>query len=188
MYVLEFVFFFLYNNRGIRKFIKKGLCFTMEPIFTSKESKLVVGIGIRTNNKKEVSSDAEIPKQWSRFFTEQISGKIPNSLNSNEILGTYTQYENGVSGNYLMLIGREVSQTDLLPDDLIAITIPEAKYLVFTSEKGAITQIVPDTWKRIWRWFEENDVERTFTGDFEVYDERCSNPEKAIVDIYISIK
>lgn len=66
----------------------------MNPIVTSKEAKLVVGIGVQTNNMKEVSGDA-------------IPGKIPNSLSSNEILGVYTQYENGVSGNYLMLIGRK---------------------------------------------------------------------------------
>lgn len=74
----------------------------MNPIVTSKEAKLVVGIGVQTNNMKEVSGDA-------------IPGKIPNSLSSNEILGVYTQYENGVSGNYLMLIGREVSQIDSVP-------------------------------------------------------------------------
>ncbi|MFC5589573.1 hypothetical protein ACFPRA_11775 [Sporosarcina soli] len=40
----------------------------------------------------------------------------------------------------------------------------------------------------MWRWFEQEEVECTYTGDFEVYDERCLDPQNAQVDIYIAIK
>ena len=41
-------------------------------------------------------------------------------------------------------------------------------------------------WIDIWKWFETSGVERTYTGDFELYDERCVDPDQAVVDIYIS--
>lgn len=37
-------------------------------------------------------------------------------------------------------------------------------------------------------WFEQQEVKPTYTGDFELYDARCENPQRAQVDIYIAIQ
>ncbi|TCP64576.1 GyrI-like domain-containing protein [Baia soyae] len=160
----------------------------MEPKVTNKEEILVVGIATTTNNEKELSNTGEISKLWSRFYTEEIFHVIINQAAPTEVLGVYTQYTTGASGDYLMLIGQQVSNTNQTDDKLVQIKIPASKYLVFTSKQGPVAQVVPETWNMIWQWFEEHDSKRAFTGDFELYDERGKNPEQAIVDIYISIK
>ncbi len=71
---------------------------------------------------------------------------------------------------------------------MVVKTIPAAKYLVFTSEKGSMPDIVIKAWQDIWAWFASSEIERAYTGDFESYDERCANPQEAQVDIYIAIK
>ncbi|BCE14888.1 hypothetical protein RSC3_02244 [Bacillus paralicheniformis] len=42
-----------------------------------------------------------------------------------------------------------------------------------------------ETWQEIWTWDEKN--LRTYTGDFEVYDEQAENPENAQVVIYVAV-
>ncbi|MDQ0417018.1 putative transcriptional regulator YdeE [Croceifilum oryzae] len=159
----------------------------MEPKLIHKEEMLITGIAVKTNNKREVSDSGDIPKLWSRFYTEKISHKIIQS-SSTEVLGVYTQYENKDEGDYLMLIGQQISETNRPNDDLVTVRLPASAYLVFSSKVGPVHQIVPETWKGIWKWFQEHDLERAFAGDFELYDERSENPEKAVVDVYISIK
>lgn len=43
---------------------------------------------------------------------------------------------------------------------------------------------VYNEWVKIWN----SELERTFTADFEVYDERSQNPENAEVDIFVAVK
>lgn len=42
-----------------------------------------------------------------------------------------------------------------------------------------------ETWQEIWTWDEKN--LRTYTGDFEVYDEQAENPENAQVTVYVAV-
>jgi predicted transcriptional regulator YdeE len=88
-----------------------------------------------------------------------------------------------------LLIGAEVSGFDGVPQDLVARTVPKAKYAVFSSEKGPIPQIVYDVWKRIWAWTPlETRGGRAYSTDFEVYDHRAADPTNAQIDVFVSVK
>ena len=49
-----------------------------------------------------------------------------------------------------------------------------------------MVEVVSEVWGAVWAW--EQQSERTFTGDFEYYDERSLNPDHTQVDVYIAVK
>jgi predicted transcriptional regulator YdeE len=53
--------------------------------------------------------------------------------------------------------------------------VPEAKYIVFTTRKGPVQEVVIEAWQEIWEWSKTHD--RAFLTDFEVCDER-TRPRK----------
>ncbi|MDQ0242636.1 putative transcriptional regulator YdeE [Bacillus fengqiuensis] len=158
----------------------------MEPKFVYLEEKKVTGIGCRTSNQLEASGEGSIPKLWGEFYRRQQGNSIPNKTNEC-ILGVYTDYETDVNGMYTMMIGSEVHTEDDVPSELIYTTLPASKYAVFTSEKGYVAEVVPQTWASIWKWFRQSNIQRAYKADFELYDESSSDPENAIVEIYISV-
>ncbi|UZM99006.1 GyrI-like domain-containing protein [Lysinibacillus sp. MHQ-1] len=111
-----------------------------------------------------------------------------SKLDNQNVYGLYSDYETDVNGNYAITIGVEASKMNDASPEWVIKTIPAAKYLVFTSHKGKMPEIVIQTWQEIWAWFANSKVERTYTGDFELYDERCANPQEAQVEVYIAIK
>lgn len=158
-----------------------------EPVVMEKEAFTIIGMTARTTNANEMTADALIPKLWEKYYQEKVFEQIPNPINS-VTYGLYSDYLDGVNGEYSMTVGLQGSADGALPEGLVAKTVPAAKYVVFTTEKGPIAQIVIKAWQQIWAWFEQSDLTRAYTGDFEVYDERCANPLEAQVDIYIAIK
>jgi predicted transcriptional regulator YdeE len=146
----------------------------------------IIGIAERTTNALEMTEQAKIPALWGRFYQEAVMEHIPGKK-ANVTYGCYSDYENGADGAYTITLGAKVA-LDSVPDGMNAVTLPQARYAVFTSRKGPITEIVPELWQAIWAWSETSELVRTFTGDFELYDERCANPEEAQVDIYIAVK
>lgn len=158
-----------------------------QPTMIERESFQIVGISAQTSNANEITPQAKIPKLWSDFYQQEVMGQIKNPVN-NVIFGLYSDYETDVNGDYSITLGVEVAATDEITQGMVVKTIPAAKYLVFTSEKGSMPDIVIKAWQDIWAWFASSEIERAYTGDFESYDERCANPQEAQVDIYIAIK
>ncbi|WP_053782447.1 GyrI-like domain-containing protein [Paenibacillus xylanivorans] len=66
-------------------------------------------------------------------------------------------------------------------------TVPAARYAVFVTERGPIIEMVQRTWLDIWQWSQQPGNERTFTGDFEYYDQNI-NPNDGQAEIYIAIR
>lgn len=160
----------------------------LTPIITTRDEMKMVGIVTRTSNACEMGPNGAIPKLWQQYVEQQIGEKIPNQAEQPVLLGLYTNYESDVSGEYDMVIGMTVHTLDTIPDGMVGKVIPAAKYAVFTSPKGPFMEVVPVTWQAIWQWMQTTNEVRTYTGDFEYYDERSSNPNDAQVDIYIAIK
>lgn len=160
----------------------------MNPVMKEKDQFNMMGITVRTTNANEMTADAKIGGLWERYYGQQVYDEIPNSMNAPVTYGLYSNYVNGVNGEYSITAGLEVSDCSEISKEFVVKTIPAATYLVFTSEQGPISEIVIELWQDIWRWFEQQEVERTYTGDFELYDERCENPQHAQVDIYIAIQ
>jgi predicted transcriptional regulator YdeE len=50
-------------------------------------------------------------------------------------------------------------------------------------------EVVIDAWQKIWKMTSDDfDGDRAYIADFEVYDQRASNPDNASLDIYIGLK
>jgi predicted transcriptional regulator YdeE len=142
----------------------------------------VIGISVRTTNENGQSGQ-DIPALWNRFISEGILQQIPDRI-SDDIYCMYTEYEKDHTKPYTTLLGCAVSHLDNIPEGMMGKTIETAQYTKFVA-KGDLTQgIVFNQWLKIWN----SDLDRIFTTDFEVYDEKALNPQNAEVDIYIAIQ
>jgi predicted transcriptional regulator YdeE len=148
----------------------------------------VVGIAARTSNAKEMSGQGVIGKQWERFLKDGLLSKIPNREDSN-ILAVYTDYESDANGDYTFILGAKVSSADNIPSGMVLKKVPGGKYAIFTSERGLVEKVVPETWAHIWSLPKSAPGgDRAYRADFELYDGRAADPRNAQVDIYVGIK
>ena len=144
-----------------------------------------IGSSSITSNEAELKGVGVIPTQWENFYKKQLLQTIPNKKNSS-ILAFYTNYESDENGMYTFALGTEVTDSSVIPEGLEKIEVPESKYIIFTTRKGPVHEVVVEAWQEIWEWSKNN--KRAFTADFELYDERAMDPQNSQVDIYISIK
>lgn len=69
------------------------------------------------------------------------------------------------------------------------LVIPQGSYQRFTTEKGQMPNVVISAWQAIWKMNQEAlGGERNYVADFEVYDERATDPANTMIDIYIGHK
>ena len=142
----------------------------------------VIGIAVRTTNENGQSTQ-DIPALWNRFMTEGIMDQIPNKVD-HTIYCIYTDYEKDHTKPYTTILGCKVSNLDQIPYGLVGKTFEEQTYIKRIAKGNLMQGIVYEEWTKIWN----ADLNRAFTADFEVYDERTQNPENAEVDIFISVK
>ena len=88
---------------------------------------------------------------------------------------------------HISLIVNSLKSQDL--DKFETITIPSSTYMKFTTEPGAMPEVVINAWQDIWK-MDNLDFEgkRKYIADFEIYDDRAVDPANSIVDIYIGIE
>ncbi|RHW64144.1 AraC family transcriptional regulator, partial [Clostridium botulinum] len=141
-----------------------------------------VGKEIRTTNK-DGAFMAVIPKLWEEFENKRLGDEILNKVNKNEILGLYTDYENKEFGLYSFMVGFQVTDKNSIPEGMTYKVIPNAKYCVVTA-KGKMPDKIGEAWGYIWN----SGLQRTYTGDFELYDKRYDGTENSEADIYVAIK
>ena len=153
-----------------------------EPGFT------VMGIAARTSNVKEITADGLIGKQWSRFFQDGIMARIPNKADQS-IIAVYTDYSSDKNGEYTFLLGAKVTSDADVPAGMVARKIPAGRYAVFTTEKGPGPKVVPEAWMKI-NSLPRSAVggDRVYRADFELYDERATDPQNLQADVYVGIK
>ncbi|MBX7145987.1 MAG: GyrI-like domain-containing protein [Alphaproteobacteria bacterium] len=145
-----------------------------------KESLTIVGISVRTTNQNGQAMK-DIGELWNRFIKENIKDKITNKIDD-EVYSVYTDYEGDFTKPYTVIIGCKVPHTNNIPNNMQSKIIPNSTYAVFTA-KGKIPEAIIDTWQTIWH----EAIKRSYTNDFELYDDRSKNMEHAEVDIYIAI-
>ena len=160
----------------------------MDPRIEQQDGFTVVGIALRTNNAKEMTVDGVIGKQWGRMMTDGLLAKIPNKADQS-IVAVYTDYASDYNGEYTFLLGARVSSDSGAPAGMVAKKIPAGRYAVFTTEKGRAAKVVPEAWMRI-NSLKKSAVggDRTYSVDFEIYDQRANDPQSAQVDVYVGIK
>ncbi len=161
----------------------------MKKIYSSLEEIKLIGIKVRTSNKGELdSATAKIAPCVQKYFVQQISGNINNRLKPNATYCAYTDYESDYHGEYTFFIGEEVSSFSNTQEGLSTLVVPRQKYVKFTTESGAMPNIVINSWNQIWQMTPEDlGGTRAYYTDFEVYDQRAIDPQNTVLDIYIGI-
>ena len=151
----------------------------------------LIGMTARTNNKNEINPQtSKIAQLAGTYWEKQIANQFKNCINPGVTYSVYTEYESDENGEYTYFIGEEVeSLNDQDQTKFKSLIIPASTYQKFTTESGKIPDIVITSWQKIWQ-MKENDFggKRKYIADFEIYDQRASDPNNAIVDIYIGIK
>src|SRR5262245_51632414 len=160
----------------------------MNPKIVEKEGFSVIGISARTSNAKEVTEEGVIGKMWGRLFQEGVLAKIPNKADQN-IIAVYTDYASDHNGEYTYVLGARVTSDAEVPAGMVAKKIPAQKFAVFTSEKGPAQKVVARLWMKI-NSLPQTAVggDRRYKADFEVYDERATEPENLHTDVYVGIR
>src|SRR5690606_25481846 len=131
-----------------------------------------------TNENGQASIDCG--NLWQQFEKEQVFGSIPDKLN-NRIYADYYDYEKDETKHYAYFIGCETHGLAMVPEGLNELLIPAQNY-VKIPVAGIMTDCVADAWRHIWK----SKMNRKFGFDFEIYDERSQDWNKAELDIFIS--
>lgn len=146
----------------------------------------VIGITVRTSNQAAIN-DGTIQKLWQQFFADSVLSKIPSKIDS-AIIALYYDFENDKNGQYNLLLGAQVSSLDEIPTGMVFKQVSAQKRIVFLSEVGQASHVCFELWKKIWVLEDEGKLNRTYIADYELYDERAKDPQKAQVAIHIGVK
>ncbi|EFT35826.1 transcription activator effector binding protein [Riemerella anatipestifer RA-YM] len=143
----------------------------------------VIGVSTRTTNKDNKSKE-DLGKLWGQFYAENIFEKIPNKV-SDEIFSIYTDYKSNYTEEYTTIIGVPVSTLNEIPNGLVGREFEAENFQKFVA-KGEMPNAVINTWIDIWNRDEE--LNRKYTYDFEVYGENSQKGQDSEVEIYIATK
>jgi len=146
---------------------------------THRIKKLILsGLSTLTNNAQENNSEnGKITQLWSDYVDQKIYSKTFNTTKSHFMYAAYSDYTEGVEGDYKVTVAVEVSKNKN------SLVIEDQKYLVFKNE-GELPEIVSETWQQVWKYFEDENSEfkRAFKIDFEKY------LDDDVIELYISIE
>lgn len=147
----------------------------------------VVGVWVRTDNKKEAGGNGEIPQIWQRAMQEGSLENIPHRTDNN-LTVVYTNYASDQNGEYTYVLGVRVSGADKVPEGMMTVNVPAGKYAVVESEQGPLPQVMPKVWQRIYSMPpSELGGQRAFKADYEVYPEGF-DWQNAQIPVYIGLK
>ena len=155
---------------------------------TLSEPIYVAGYMIRTSNAKEMGGNGEIGKLWGRFMQQNLAAQIPNRIGQTLIV-VYSDYASDEKGEYNYLLGAPVTTVDGLPAGLSFRRIPAGQFAVFTTAQGPVAQVLEATWKQIWMSTPSQlGGQRAFVADYEIYDQRSSDPNNAQVEVHVGLR
>lgn len=141
----------------------------------------LVGLKVRTNNKNEINPATS--------KIGELVGQYKSRKSAGITYAVYTEYDSDEHGDYTYFIGEEVNSFDAIPSDMDKLIIPASRYVRLTTPEGKMPQVVIKAWQEIWT-MTANDMggDRAYIADFELYDQRASDPAHTSLDIYIGIK
>ena len=142
-----------------------------QPAFT------VVGMACRASNDHPETVGAF----WQRLSAEGVWDRIPNKAD-HRIISLYTDFETDHTGSYTLLVGARVTDVEAVPDDMVVINVPPARYAVFKST-GPMPDALLATWRRVW----DSGLVRAYTTDFDVYPEPPATAEEHGVLSFVAL-
>lgn len=163
----------------------------MQQIITERAEIKLVGICVRTNNNQERDqTKGQIFPCIQRYFHGALWNKIPNRVKPGTTFCAYTDYESDHTGDYTYFVGEEVSSlNDPLPEGFSTLAIPRQTYAKFTTKPAPMPEVIINAWNAVWA-MSSKDLRgaRNYKTDFEIYDERASDHQNIVLDLYIGIK
>ena len=141
----------------------------------------IVGISVRTTNKDQKAVE-DIGKLWGQFFAENIMSKAENKI-GDEIYSVYTDYKSDQTDEYTTILGVRVNNFDNIPNGLIGREFKTDTFTKFVA-KGEMPNAVIEIWNEVWS--RDNELNRKYTYDFEVYGKKSQNGQDSEVEIFIS--
>ncbi|WP_062237672.1 AraC family transcriptional regulator [Fictibacillus sp. FJAT-27399] len=163
----------------------------MQPKIYMKPEFNVIGYELKTTSE-DGKNLKEIPVFWQTYLqNNKMREAIPNKMDPSVELGICTDF-NQENGSFSYLICSEVTDSNNVPEGLVARTFPETKYAVFTTPKVAENEFsdsIQATWQYIFKeWFPSSGYEHAGGVEIELYDERSISPESKQMDILVPIK
>jgi predicted transcriptional regulator YdeE len=154
----------------------------------NESSFYVAGYSIRTNNTVETSGKGRIGRLWRSFIHKNLAATIPDRI-GHDLIVVYSDYASDEHGDYTYLLGTRVSSIAHLRAGMAFQKVIAASYVVLTTSMGPLTEVVPAEWKKIWKApAVELGGRRAFATDYELYDQRSADPQRAQVEIHIGLK
>ena len=151
----------------------------------------LVGITARTNNTHIFEGDPStniIAATVQKYFYNGLAERINGRKNPGTTFCAYTNYESDVNGDYTYFVGEEVTSFDEVDKEFEMLTIPIQNYAKFTNKPGPMPAVCIDMWQNIWKMSAlDLGGKRAYIADFEVYDQRSTDYNNVILDIYIGI-
>lgn len=139
-------------------------------------------LGFKTTNKDNKALE-DCGALWQHFGGSFLGTKLPQKL-SNDIYAVYYDYDGDHTDPYAYFIGYRIPDDATVPDGIDIITIPTQQYEELTA-KGQMPNCVADAWREIWK---QDDINRAYGYDFEVYGHKSGDWNNAEIDIYLSKK
>lgn len=141
----------------------------------------VIGIARRTSSA-DGRSMKDMMATWTDFLHQNATAKIKNRALPPVMYAVYSDYESDWRGEYSYMIGCGVTRAGSAPEGMEMRKIPAQTYAVFTA-KGRMPDEILAIWSTVWL----SGLPRTYTFDFEVYDQRFTNPKEKEVDVCIAV-
>lgn len=157
---------------------------------TKPEIKLV-GISVRTSYQQELDKmKGNIFPCVQQYFHGSIFEKISNRAKPGTTFCAYTDYDSDHKGAYTYFIGEEVTSIDSpLGEELQHLIIPKQAYIKFTTSPAPMPDVIVNAWKHIWEMSPiQLGGKRCYQTDFEIYDERATDHQNIILDLYVGIE
>ncbi|MBM3632157.1 MAG: AraC family transcriptional regulator [Alphaproteobacteria bacterium] len=152
----------------------------------------LVGITTRTNNAHLFKADPETNKVAAtvqKYFHQGLAQNILHRKRPGTTYCAYTEYESDLNGDFTYFIGEEVVSFDNVPEGFKTLIIPSQDYLKLTNSPGPMPDVCINSWKNVWQMSpQELGGQRAYQTDFELYDERASDHQNVILDLYIGLK
>lgn len=169
----------------------------MHKSLCQQAAKTLVGIKVRTNNAAEADPmTGKIFPCVQDYFHKGRAEQIAHRSKPGTTYCVYTDYEAehcdpascNYHGDYSYFIGEEVDSVGQLPESYVSITLPAQSYAKLTNGPASMPDVVRKPWQAIWNMSpEELGGKRSFGADYEVYDERATDHDNIVLDIFIGI-
>lgn len=164
----------------------------MKKIQTQLPEIILVGQQVRTNNATEIDPlKGKIFPCIKSYFSGNLASQIQHRVKPGTTYCVYANYESDHNGDYTYFVGEAVEHLHNIPEGFTTLTIQPQEYAKFTTEPGTMPDVIRSAWFEIWAMPEEVlGGKRRYHADFEVYDERASDPNhnNIVLDIYIGLK